>query len=136
MAVCDIVYKLQYLVDLYQDKQAKSILDGIEKSQTDNPKSPSWEFELIQDTHEHTNLLDHSEYANLVYLQQQRHLSAHPILDSDRQLHTPNKETVRALIRNTLEDLLIKPPFYTKKIIDELSENIAEAAQHLILQKK
>jgi len=136
VAVCDIVYKLEYLVDLYEDSGAKSILDGITKSQKDNPKSPSWEFELIQHTHEHTNLLDHSEYANLVYLQQQRHLSAHPILDSDRQLHTPNKETVRALIRNTLEDLLIKPPFYTKKIIDELLVNIAEAAPALNTREK
>ena len=136
VAVCDIVYKLEYLVDLYEDSGAKSILDGITKSQNDNPKSPSWEFELIQHTHEHTNLLDHSEYANLVYLQQQRHLSAHPILDSDRQLHTPNKETVRALIRNTLEDLLIKPPFYTKKIIDELLVDIAEAAPALNTRQK
>ena len=136
VAVCDIVYKLEYLVDLYEDSGAQTILDGITKSQEDNPKSPSWEFELIKDTHEHTKLLDHSEYANLVYLQQQRHLSAHPILDSDRQLHTPNKETVRALIRNTLEDLLIKPPFYTKKIIDELLENIAEAAPALNTREK
>jgi len=136
VAVCDIVYKLQYLVDLYQDEKAEKILDCIKKSQKDNPKSPSWEFELIQHTHEDTNLLDHSEYANLVYLQQQRHLSAHPILDSDRQLHTPNKETVRALIRNTLEDLLIKPPFYTKKIIDELLEDIAEAAPALNTPQK
>ena len=136
VAVCDIVYKLQYLVDLYQDEKAEKILDRIKKSQKDNPKSPSWEFELIQDTHEDTNLLDHSEYANLVYLQQQRHLSAHPILDSDRQLHTPNKETVRALIRNTLEDLLIKPPFYTKEIIKELLEDIAEAAPALNTRQK
>lgn len=41
VAVWDIVYKLEYLVDLYQDKQAKSILDCITKSQKDNPKSPS-----------------------------------------------------------------------------------------------
>jgi len=136
VAVCDIVYKLEYLVDLYEDSGAQTILDGITKSQEDNPKSPSWEFELIQDTHKHTKLLDHSEYANQVYLQQQRHLSAHPILDSDRQLHTPNKETVRALIRNTLEDLLIKPPFYTKKIIEELLENIAEAAPALNTREK
>ena len=136
VAVCDIVYKLQYLVDLYEDSGAQSILDGITTSQEDNPKSPSWEFELIQHTHEHTKLLDHSEYANLVYLQQQRHLSAHPILDSDRQLHTPNKETVRALIRNTLEDLLIKPPFYTKKIIDELLKDIAETAPALKTTQK
>jgi hypothetical protein len=136
VAVCDIVYKLQYLVDLYQDKVAKKILDELTKLQKKDPKSSSWEVKLIEDTHEHTKLLDHSEYANLVYLQQQRHLSAHPILDSDRQLHTPNKETVRALIRNTLEDLLIKPPFYTKKIIDELLVNIAEAAPALNTRQK
>jgi len=136
VAVCDIVYKLQYLVDLYQDEKAEKILECIKKSQKDNPKSSSWEVKLIEDTHAETNLLDHSEYANLVYLQQQRHLSAHPILDSDRQLHTPNKETVRALIRNTLEDLLIKPPFYTKKIIDELVKNIAEAAPALNTRQK
>jgi len=128
VAVCDIVYKLQYLVDLYQDQVAQSILDELTKLQKKDPKSSSWEVKLIEDTHAKTNLLDNSEYENLRYLQKQRHLSAHPILDSDRQLHTPNKETVRALIRNTLEDLLIKPPFYTKKIIDELLVNIAEAA--------
>ena len=136
VAVCDIVYKLEYLVDLYEDSGAQTILDRITKSQKDNPKSPSWEFELIEHTHKHTKLLDHSEYANLVYLQQQRHLSAHPILDSDRQLHTPNKETVRALIRNTLEDLLIKPPFYTKKITEELLEDIAESAPALNTRQK
>jgi hypothetical protein len=43
---------------------------------------------------------------------------------------------VRALIRNTLEDLLIKPPFYTKKIIDELLEDIAEAAPALNTREK
>ena len=131
VAVCDIVYKLEYLVDLYQDTDAKSILDELTKLQKKDSKSSSWEVKLIEETHAKTNLLDNSEYENLRYLQKQRHLSAHPILDSDRQLHTPNKETVRALIRNTLEDLLIKPPFYTKKIIDELLEDIAEAAPAL-----
>jgi hypothetical protein len=130
------VYKLQYLVDLYQDQVAKKILDELTKSQKKDPKSSSWEVKLIEDTHAETNLLDNSEYENLLYLQKQRHLSAHPILDSDRQLHTPNKETVRALIRNTLEDLLIKPPFYTKKIIDELLVDIAEAAPALNTREK
>jgi hypothetical protein len=136
VAVCDIVYKLEYLVDLYQDKNAKSIIDDLTESLNLDSKSSSWEVKLIKETHEKIKLLDNSEYENLLYLQKQRHLSAHPILDSDRQLHTPNKETVRALIRNTLEDLLIKPPFYTKKIIDELSENIAEAAPALNTREK
>ncbi|MBD0328100.1 MAG: hypothetical protein ICV68_16875, partial [Pyrinomonadaceae bacterium] len=136
VAVCDIVYKLEYLVDLYQDAVAKSILDELTTLQNKDSKSSSWEVKLIEDNHKNTTLLDNSEYENLRYLQKQRHLSAHPILDSDRQLHTPNKETVRALIRNTLEDLLIKPPFYTKKIIDELLVNIAEAAPALNTRQK
>jgi len=136
VAVCDIVYKLQYLVDLYEDPVAKLILDELTTLQNSDSKSSFWEVKLIDDTHAKTNLLDNSEYENLRYLQKQRHLSAHPILDSDRELHTPNKETVRALIRNTLEDLLIKPPFYTKKITKELLEDIAESAPALNTRQK
>ncbi|MBK1986065.1 hypothetical protein A0J48_000605 [Sphaerospermopsis aphanizomenoides BCCUSP55] len=131
VAVCDIVYKLQNLVDLYQDPVAKSILDELTALQTNDPKSASWELKLIEDTHNKTQLLDGSEYENLRYLQKQRHLSAHPTLNADRELHSPNKETVRSLIRNTLEGLLIKPPFYTQKIIDEFLVDIAESAEIL-----
>lgn len=131
VAVCDIVYKLQYLVDLYDDKSAKSILIKLAKLQEEDPKSSAWEIQLIEDTYNKTSLLDSSEYENLRYLQKQRHLSAHPILNADKKLHKPNKDTVRSLIRNTLEGLLIKPPFYTKKITDEFLVNIAEAAPFL-----
>ncbi len=131
VAVCDIVYKLQNLIELYGDSVAKTILDNLTSLQERDPKSASWEIELVENTHEKTNLLNSLEYENLRYLQKQRHLSAHPILNSDRELYTPNKETVRALIRNTLEDLLVKPPFYTDKIIHELLEDIAESAPAL-----
>lgn len=136
VAVCDIVYKLQNLVDLYDDAVAKLILDGLTTLQDSDPKSSAWEIKLIDDTYNKTNLLDSLEYENLRYLQKQRHLSAHPILNSNRELHEPNKETVRALIRNTLEGLLIKPPFYTQKITDELLEDIAEAAPTLNTREK
>jgi hypothetical protein len=39
-------------------------------------------------------------------------------------------------MRNTLEDLLIKPPFYTKKIMDELVKDIAELKAMLDSRKK
>jgi hypothetical protein len=128
VAVCDIIYKLQDLVDLYDDKPAKSILKEITEIQTNDPKSPHWETKLLEDTYKNTELLDSAEYENLIYVQKQRHLSAHPTLNSNRELHTPNKETVRALIRNTLEGVLIKPPFYTQKIINEILTDIAETA--------
>ncbi len=136
VAVCDIVYKLQNLIDLYSDSVAKTILDNITLLQERDPKSAAWEIELVDNTYKETNLLNSLEYENLRYLQKQRHLSAHPILNSDRELHTPNKETVRALIRNTLEDLLVKPPFYTQKIISELLEDIAESAPALNTRDK
>ncbi|MCA6503130.1 MAG: hypothetical protein IM597_06205 [Pseudanabaena sp. M176S2SP2A07QC] len=136
VAVCDIIYKLQFLVDLYDDKQAKSILKEITEIQSRDPKSSSWETKLLEDTHEKTKLLDSAEYQNLIYVQKQRHLSAHPTLNSDRELHTPNKETVRALIRNTLEGVLIKPPFYTQKIIDEILTDIAETAPMINTREK
>jgi hypothetical protein len=128
VAVCDVVYKLQSLIDIYEDAQAKTILDEITKKQIDEPRSSAWEVQLIKDVYEKTQLLDTAEYENLKYLQKQRHLSAHPVLNSERELHSPKKETVRALLRTTLEELLVKPPFYTQRILDELLEDVSESS--------
>lgn len=127
VAICDIVYKLQNLVDLYSDSSAQKILQDMTELQEKNPKSSEWEIKIIEETRNRTNLIDEPEYQNLVYLQKQRHLSAHPILNRQSELHTPNKETVRSLLRNTLEGLLVKPPFYSQKILDEILEDISES---------
>ncbi|MEJ6080866.1 hypothetical protein MT391_20395 [Vibrio sp. 1-Bac 57] len=131
VAVCDVVFKLQSLVDLYGDASAKEILDEVTAIQIANPNSPAWELQLIDDVNNKTNLIDSAEYENLRYLQKQRHLSAHPVLNKDRELHSPKKETVRALIRNTLEELLIKPPFYTQHILKELLQDLDESKEVL-----
>ena len=128
VVVCDIVYKLQSLVDLYGDRSAKLILDEVTKAQTDDPRSSGWELQLIEDVHNKTQLIDTAEYENLRYLQKQRHLSAHPVLNYERELHYPKKEIVRALLRTTLEELLVKPPFYTQRILHELLEDVSESA--------
>ena len=96
VAICDIVYKLQSLIDLYDDSAAKEILREVTAIQNEDYKSSAWEIKLLDDVHEKTFLLDSSEYENLRYLQKQRHLSAHPVLNSERELHSPNKETVRS----------------------------------------
>jgi len=136
VAVCDIVFKLQSLIDLYSDASAKEILDELSKIQKSDPKSASWEVKLIDDVHEKTHLLNTSEYENLRYLQKQRHLSAHPVLNMERELHSPNKETVRSLLRNTLDELLTKPPFYTQHILKELLTDIEESSQILNSREK
>lgn len=136
VAICDIVYKLQNLIDLYDDAAAKEILRVVTTIQNEDYKSSAWEIKLLDEVHDKTYLLDSSEYEDLRYLQKQRHLSAHPVLNSERELHSPNKETVRSLLRNTLEGLLIKPPFYTQRIMKELLEDLAESADVLNDEKK
>lgn len=128
VAVCDIVYKLQSLIDIYDDAPAKKILEEMTQAQENDSRSSAWEVQLIEDVHANTQLLDTSEYENLRYLQKQRHLSAHPVLNSERELHYPKKETVRALLRNTLEELLVKPPFYTQRILTELLEDVSASS--------
>ncbi|MCA0894597.1 hypothetical protein [Microbulbifer agarilyticus] len=136
VTICDIVYKLQNLIDLYDDAAAKEILREVTTIQNEDYKSSAWEIKLLDDVHDKTHLLDSSEYEDLRYLQKQRHLSAHPVLNSERELHSPNKETVRSLLRNTLEGLLIKPPFYTQRITKELLEDLAESTDVLNDRKK
>lgn len=125
VVVCDILYKLQHLVNLHNDPKAIDILNEIQNLQERNPKSSEWEMKLIEKSWENTELINNIEYANLEYLQTQRHLSAHPVLRHDSELHFPSKETVHALLKNSLEDVLIKPPFYANKIFDELVLDIA-----------
>jgi hypothetical protein len=131
VAVCDIVYKLQHLIDLYADGVATEIIDEMTQLQATDPTSSAWEIKLVDDTFRKTKLLDGPEYENLRFLQKQRHLSAHPVLTQERELHAPNKDTVRSLLRNTLEGLLVKPPFYTQRILEEMLSDLAEHREAL-----
>lgn len=126
VAVCDLLFKLNELAERYDDTKAKKILAEIKSQQENNKRSPKWEEELINKISERTELLNTSEETNLRHLQEQRHLSAHPVVNEDFQLHRPNQETVRALIRNTLDGLLIKDPLLSRsqKIASDLVDDI------------
>lgn len=127
VVMCDLVYKLKDLKELYEDKIAISILEKIEEEQARNTTNPgAWEGILIDEVKTRTLLLEPSEKITLDSLRQHRHLSAHPVLTQEDLLLTPNKETARALIRNMLEGLLIKNPVMTKKVFNTLLEDIGE----------
>lgn len=126
VTVCDLVYKLQELSTIYNDKVAEKILKEIKKKQEDNKKSPEWETSLIELIDERTSMFATYEIAHIKSLQKQRHLSAHPILKEDLNLYQPNKETTRALIRNILESVLTKPSMASNKIFDSLIEDLQE----------
>ena len=80
--ICDLVYKLRDLRDIYREVKAKKILDEIEEMQKQNPNSPDWESKLIEFIKTRTSLLEPSDIVAIESLQKFRHLSAHPVLNN------------------------------------------------------
>jgi hypothetical protein len=126
VAVCDLIFKLESLKDLYSDKAADDILGEISKIQEEADRSSAWEKKLLDLVFARTNLLDAADFENLSHLQRQRHLSAHPVINSGSELHRPNRETARALIRNTLDGVLTKAPILSKKVFEQLVADLEE----------
>ncbi|MEP9407335.1 hypothetical protein ABKP09_13520 [Peribacillus frigoritolerans] len=126
VVVCDLIYKLKDLKELYDDATAKDILTKIEEVQKKDPKSGGWEGVLIEEVKERTFLLEPADKISIDALRLHRHLSAHPVLTQQDLLSTPNKETVRALIRNMLEGLLIKNPVISKSVFYTLLEDLKQ----------
>lgn len=124
--ICDLVYKLRDLRDIYNDSKAKKILEEIEALQTSNPKSPEWETKLIEFINDRMTLLEPSDVVAIESLQKFRHLSAHPVLTNSDLLYTPNKDTVQALMRNILDGVLTNPPFFSNKIFDTFLNDLAD----------
>ena len=117
VVVCDIIFKLQELRELYSDKTADKILNEIEALQAEDPYSSKWEKELVKMVFERTQLLDTASYHKVKVIQDHRHLSAHPVISDEDTLFEPTEEMVRSDIRNSIEVLLSKPPYLTQKIL-------------------
>lgn len=130
----DMIDKLETLADIYSDTVAINILDNIRKFQADHPTSPEWEKNLIEEIKNRTSLIDNVDYARIISLRNDRHLCAHPVIDKEDRLHTPNKETVGSHIRNMLESFLLKPPILSKKILGTMLQDLADKRDILINQ--
>jgi hypothetical protein len=134
--ICDFIYKLQELRDLYKDAKAKNILDDMEEMQRKNPNSPEWENKLIKRIFFETSLLESSDKINITHLQNLRHLSAHPVLTEADLLYAPNKEAVTSHIRNMLEGVFVNSPMLPGKIFDILLEDLSKIRSQLINYEK
>ncbi|WP_342543138.1 hypothetical protein MHH33_05205 [Paenisporosarcina sp. FSL H8-0542] len=126
VVICDLIYKLKELKDSYEDSTAISILEKVEKVKTDKPESGEWEVLLLKEIEERTFLLEPIDKANLYYLRTQRHLSAHPVLSKEDLLISPNKETVRSLMRNMLEGILTKSAVMSTKVFETILEDLSQ----------
>lgn len=136
ITICDLVFKLQSLRDVYGDAKAEGILKSIEQMQKEKPNSPDWEVKLIELIEKQTNLLEPSDIANITQLQKHRHLCAHPVLVHNYELYNPNKETVRAHLRNMLEGILTKPPLFSRSIFDDFLKDLSEIKDITLTDEK
>ncbi len=124
VAVCDILFKLRELKDMYNDSVAAQILETVEREQSTSNKKSSWEKTLVEQIRQKTQLLDDKSYSDMRHLFDDRNLSAHPAMTQDFELIAPSQETTIAHIKNILNGILIKPPIFIKNVVDMLTEDL------------
>ena len=134
--ICDLIYKLEELRDVYNDAGARKILEEIEKQQKSNPKSTDWEIHVPEKCKDGNKILTIADYSNFCSLQQLRHLCAHPVLSEKKELYRPNSDIVMGHIRNMLEGVFIKPAFQTKALFDIFIEDVASVKDILIQEER
>lgn len=125
ISICDILFKLQELKDMYNDSMAAKILKKVEdlRNNKDCLSKSKWEKELVDEVYNETNLLDLESYTNLNHLYDYRNFSAHPALNENYELINPKKEITVVFIKSTLTNILIKPPIFIKNVLGMLTED-------------
>ena len=128
IAICDILFKLQELVDMYNDSVAAEILSSykINSNQASSKSKSAWEKDFVETVHKKTELLDLEAYTHLIHLYEDRNFSAHPALNKTYELISPSPETTIANIKNILQEILVKPPIFITKVIDTLLKDLDE----------
>ena len=128
VAICDMLFKLQELKDMFNDSIASEILTEVEKcrNEHDNKSKSRWEKEFVDNVYKKTDLLDLEAYTNLNHLYDHRNFSAHPALNDSYELISPTKETTVAHIKNILNSILVKPPIFIKNIVTTLTEDLKD----------
>lgn len=132
VVVTDLLSKLNELDTIYNDPKALQILNDIRLEQARDSKSSKWESEIIEKFHKQLNFFETYEVADLEYLQQMRHVSAHPVITSADLLHVPAKEKVYSLIRSALESVLTKEALFSSKIIEVIFTDLNTVKNTLV----
>lgn len=126
VVICDMLLKLQELKDMYNDTIASNLLDFYEKNakKLKSGSKSAWEKDFVEKIHNETELLDFEAYTHLNHLYDDRNFCAHPALDREFELISPNKETTLSHIKNALNDILTKSPLFLKNVVETLTEDL------------
>lgn len=134
--ICDLIFKLDDLVNIYGDKGAEKILNELKAQQENNPKSTDWEREVPEKCKDANKILSTADYSNFCSLQQLRHLCAHPVINGSRELYRPNSDIVLGHIRNMLEGILVKPAFQVKELFNIILDDLSSVKDIIVDEKQ
>lgn len=127
--IFDLLQKIIYLKNIYNDNGAEKILNNIKKLQEKNPKSPIWEENLIEDIYKETKMISLAEKEELLYLKKERNYAAHPIItinDDKLELKDITKETAIDLIRKAFEIVFLRDVILAKNIFEDVRSDANE----------
>ncbi|MDE8143362.1 hypothetical protein PT126_08460 [Erysipelothrix rhusiopathiae] len=118
--VSDLLYKLMDLRDFYNDRVAIDILKKVDHSRNGGYDLSKWENDLITLIEKDMEIIDNQTSLAITTIKKYRNLSAHPSMDTNYELHNPSKQMVMALIVESVNGLLSKPPLFASRITDTI----------------
>lgn len=125
VVICDLVFKLEELRDVYSDSKAEEILENLKRIQGINERSADWENKIVDLVKSKTNLLTLADVEIIDQLKKFRHLSAHPVIGDNSILFMPFKENVKSFLISILNGVLTKPAFYSNNIFETFIKDIS-----------
>lgn len=127
--VCDLFCKLEESIALYNDENSRKILDEINKIRSGEKFQVDWENKLLEKISK-TNFFTDIEVAQIKEIHQHRHWCAHPSFKDNYELYSPDQNLCRSHLETALSLVLLRQPFFSKKMIDSVLYSLSEYRQY------
>lgn len=145
--IYDLMQKMYVLKEIYNDKNAKKILDDIIKQQKSKSMDSQWENNFIERIFNDTQIITIVEKEELLHLKKERNYAAHPIIsiinenkndkDDDKddnqnyeftklELKQITRETAIDLIRKAFEIVFLRDVILAKNIAMDIVSDLNE----------
>ena len=125
VTIFDMLEKIQIQAELYNIQKSKDYIEKYKKEVAANKKYSDIEKDIIEFSMEN-GIITNIEKSNIEQLRELRNHCAHPSTISDIELYMPNKDQVRAYIRNMFESLFLKDSIINKSVHDVFMSKLVD----------
>ena len=120
----DALEKIKTMSEVYQNEKATKFLEKYDEDRKANKAYSALERE-IKEFVEKSGLINDVEKKQWEHLKDYRDYCAHPVVENEYKLISPNSEQVRMHIRNMFEALFLKDAILTdSKLFDEFLSKV------------